>query len=174
MDNKSFKLELKSLTPQGTFTGLASVFGNVDLGGDTVDSGAFARSLSHRGGDVPILFAHDQKQPVGLGKVRETGLGLEINGELVMETAKAQEVFALMKKGVLKGLSIGYDIVRNVVKDGINHLQELKLYEVSIVTFPMNELATVSSVKAQTDPDAELQSFLETVKACTLIIGGNR
>jgi hypothetical protein len=31
MQNKSFKLESKSLSEQGTFTGMASVFGNVDL-----------------------------------------------------------------------------------------------------------------------------------------------
>jgi phage head maturation protease len=36
-----------------------------------------------------------------------------------MESAKARECFALMKKGVLKGLSIGYDVVKDQVKSGV-------------------------------------------------------
>jgi HK97 family phage prohead protease len=89
--------------------------------------------------------------------VRETKAGLEITGELVMQTSKAQEGYALMKKGVLKGLSIGFDVVRDTVTNGIRHLHELKLYEVSVVTFPMNGLATVSSVKSD-DPVANFRA----------------
>jgi uncharacterized protein len=162
MQNKSFKLELKSLTDQGTFVGMASVFGNVDLGGDIVEPGAFSRTLQHKGGEVPILYQHDTRQPIGLGKVRETKAGLEITGELVMQTSKAQEAYALMKRGVLKGLSIGFDVVRDTVANGIRHLHELKLYEVSVVTFPMNELAMVSNVKS----DDPIANFRATLEAC--------
>jgi uncharacterized protein len=163
MQNKSFKLEIKSLTAEGVFTGMASVFGNVDLGGDIVEPGAFSRTLQHKGGEVPILYQHDTRQPIGLGKVRETKAGLEITGELVMQTSKAQEAYALMKRGVLKGLSIGFDVVRDTVANGIRHLHELKLYEVSVVTFPMNELAMVSNVKSD-DPIAHFRATLEACR----------
>jgi uncharacterized protein len=163
MQNKSFKLELKSLSEQGTFTGMASVFGNVDLGGDVVEPGAFSRSLQHKKGEVPILYQHDTRQPIGLGRVRETRAGLEITGELVMQTSKAQEAYALMKRGVLKGLSIGFDVVRDTVANGIRHLHELKLYEVSVVTFPMNEMAMVSSVKS----DDPVVNFRATLAECS-------
>jgi hypothetical protein len=33
-------------------------------------------------------------------------------------------------------------------KDGVRYLRELKLFEVSLVVMPMNELATVSAVKS--------------------------
>jgi uncharacterized protein len=79
-----------------------------------------------------------------------------------MQTSKAQEAYALMNKGALKGLSIGFDVVRDTLANGIRHLHELKLYEVSVVTFPMNEMAMVSSAKSD-DPVA---NFRVTVAAC--------
>jgi len=164
VDNKAFKFELKSLDAAGTFAGMASVFGNLDLGNDVVDPGAFTRTLAHKNGEVPILFGHDQHAlPVGLGKLQETPQGLAISGELALDTSRGQEVYSLMKRGILKGLSIGYDTVKSVVQNGVRHLQELKLYEVSIVTFPMNELATVSSVKAQGD----IERQIAVIQACT-------
>lgn len=162
MENRQVKLEIKNVSDQGVFSGMASVFGNLDFGGDVVEPGAFTRTLAHKGGEVPILFSHDTAQPIGLGKLRELQRGLEINGELVMEAAKAREVYALMKKGVLKGLSIGYEVVRDTVINGVRHLQELKLFEVSVVCFPMNELATIQSVKSgETDQVALFRRVLQ-------------
>jgi uncharacterized protein len=163
MQNKSFKLELKTLTEQGTFVGMASVFGVTDLGGDVVEPGAFSRTLQHKGGEVPILFSHDTRQPIGLGRVKETRSGLEISGELVLQSAKAMEAYHLMKKGVLKGLSIGYDSIRDTVSNGVRHLHELKLFEVSLVVFPMNESALVTAVKS----DDPVVNFRATLAECS-------
>jgi uncharacterized protein len=163
MQNKSFKLELKTLTEQGTFTGMASVFGVTDLGGDVVEPGAFSRTLHHKGGEVPILFSHDTRQPIGLGRVKETRSGLEISGELVLQSAKAMEAYHLMKKGVLKGLSIGYDSIRDTVSNGVRHLHELKLFEVSLVVFPMNESALVTAMKS----DDPVVNFRATLAECS-------
>jgi uncharacterized protein len=163
MDCKSFRLELKSLSEQGTFVGMASVFGVTDLGGDVVEPGAFTRTLQHKGGEVPILWQHDTKQPIGIGKARETKAGLEISGELVLQSSKAMEAYHLMRKGVLKGLSIGYDSIRDTVSNGVRHLHELKLFEVSLVTFPMNESALVTAVKS----DDPVVNFRATLAECS-------
>ena len=46
MERKSVALQIKSADDQtGTFTGLASVFDNVDYDGDIVRRGAFSKSL---------------------------------------------------------------------------------------------------------------------------------
>jgi hypothetical protein len=37
-------------------------------------------------------------------------------------------------------LAIGCDSIRDTIMNGVRHLQELKFYDVSIVTFQMNEL----------------------------------
>jgi hypothetical protein len=48
--------------PGGTFTGLASVFDNVDHHGDIVRRGAFAKSLSS-GSPIPLLWEHKSDDP---------------------------------------------------------------------------------------------------------------
>ncbi|MGO8279689.1 HK97 family phage prohead protease, partial [Rhizobium ruizarguesonis] len=52
--------------------------------------------------------------------------------------------------GALTGLSIGFRTLEEEInrETGINHLKRVKLYEVSIVTFPANEAATISTVKS--------------------------
>jgi uncharacterized protein len=137
------------LDVQGRFTGLASVYGNMDLGGDVVEPGAFAKTIQDRGGEVPLLFAHDTRQPIGLAKLRDTNLGLLIEGELVLDVPKARETYTLLKHKVLRGLSIGYDLIKSDIVNGVRRLRELKLFEVSVVVVPMNELATVTAVKAE-------------------------
>jgi len=130
MDQKTSKLQIKSVDEAGKFSGLASVYGNVDLGGDVVVQGAFQKTLADRGGEVPILFAHDTRQPVGLGKLRDTAQGLSIDGALVLDVPKAREAYALLKAKVL--LSIGYDTIKSDVQNGVRYLRELKLFEVSL------------------------------------------
>ena len=57
MERKSVALQIKSADDQtGTFTGLASVFDNVDYDGDIVRRGAFSKSL---GSGTPIPFEMD-------------------------------------------------------------------------------------------------------------------
>lgn len=163
--NKTFKLEIKEFGAPGSFTGMASVYGNKDLGGDVVEPGAFAKSISDKGGEVPILWQHDPSEPIGLGKLTDTSNGLQIQGELAIDSSStAQKAYGLLKRGILKGLSIGYDTVRSDVKDTTRYLKELKLWEVSIVTFPMNEMASITGVKAVEDARLTLAEFVEEEK----------
>ena len=166
MQTLTAKFEVKSITDAGNFQGLASVYGNVDLGGDVVMPGAFTKTIQSRGGEVPLLFAHDMKQPIGLGKLTDTAAGLQIDGQLVLSVGKAKEAYDLLKARVLKGLSIGYDTIKSDVVNGIRRLQELKLFEVSLVTVPMNELATVSSVKTDGNLAWQLEKFHNLVRQC--------
>ena len=164
---KDFRFQIKSLNEQGQFSGLASVYGNVDLGGDVVVPGAFQKTLADRGGEVPILFAHDTRQPVGLGKLKDTASGLLIEGQLILDVPKAREAYSLLKARVLKGLSIGYDTVKSDIKAGVRYLRELKLFEISLVTVPMNEQALVTSVKAEDRQlDWQIRKFRELLQEC--------
>src|SRR5690606_8403307 len=47
------------------------------------------------------------------------------------------------------GISIGYSVIQKAFKDAVRHLKELALWEISTVTFPANELATVTTVKGE-------------------------
>ena len=141
-----FKFEIKEMLEDGTFTGVASMYGNLDLGGDIVEKGAFTKTLQEKT-TVPILWCHKTDMPIGIGELQDTESGLIINGKLNLEVEKAKEVYALIKQGAIKGLSIGYDVVKQKYEKGVRLLKELKLWEVSVVTFPMNTLSTIFSVK---------------------------
>lgn len=142
--------EIKELTEAGTFEGLASVYGNTDLGGDIVEPGAFKEFALTKDGQIRILDAHNTRAPIGKGKLTDTHIGLAMKGTLNMSIARAREVHALMKDGIIDGLSIGFDIRAggaNIDDKGIRRLTDLKLWEVSTTAFPMNQAAQVSGVK---------------------------
>lgn len=144
------RLELKfksdGVTDEGSFSGVASPYGNIDLGNEVVERGAFTKSLSEST-EVPILWQHQRETVIGVGVLVDTPKGLEIKGDLVLEVEKAREAHALLKRKALKGLSIGYEVVKGPIENGVRRLKELKLWEVSLVTFPMNPLAQVTSFK---------------------------
>ena len=153
--------EIKELSETGSFEGLASVYGNVDLGGDVVEPGAFKEFALTSDGSIRILDGHNTRAPIGKGKLTDTHVGLAIKGQLNLKVSRARDVYELMKDGIIGGLSIGYDTLvggSEIREDGVRLLKKLKLWEVSATAFPMNEAATVSGVKS-------IPQF-ETIREC--------
>jgi uncharacterized protein len=152
---KLARAELTAVEADGTFSGYASLFGEVDLGRDIVVRGAFAGSLASRGAaGIRMLFQHDPACPIGVWEeVREDASGLFVRGRLTTEVAKAREVLALMRAGAVDGLSIGFRAVRGRTdaKTGVRRLLEVDLWEISVVTFPLLPAARVSAVKSGDD-----------------------
>ena len=74
---------------------------------------------------------------------------------MLLDVARAKEAYALLKEGVLSGLSIGYSPRRYRMDPdtGVRLLAELDLWEVSLVTFPANDAAQVSVVKQAVPED---------------------
>jgi len=151
-ERKSYKLEIKEVTDEGEFVGYASVFGIVDLQGDVVDKGAFAQTLRHKNGRVPLLADHDPRARVGVAYLEEDNKGLLARGVLNLEKQSARELLAdirhSLKHGVPLGLSIGFDTIKEQWVGGVRHLKEIRLWEVSVVTFPANEEARIVESKA--------------------------
>ncbi|MDI5926456.1 HK97 family phage prohead protease [Rhizobium leguminosarum] len=154
------ELDTKAIAEDGTFTGYASVFGVKDRGRDVVMPGAFKKSLAtYPASKVKMLLQHDTREPVGVWlKFEEDAKGLKATGKLILETVKGRETYELMKAGAYDSLSIGYRTVRDELdrKQGARLLHEVELREVSIVTFAMNEAATISAVKQQATSFSEL------------------
>ena len=148
MDFKSTKFEIKELAPDGSFTGTASVFHSVDLQGDAVMPGAFAKSLQEKP-QVPILLGHNVDDIIGITtSLEETHAGLAVTGKLVMDAnPPAQKAYALMRAKALTGLSIGFTATREKMQNGVRQLLEIKLFEISLTGFPACEGAQVASVK---------------------------
>jgi hypothetical protein len=135
----------------GTVEGSASLFGEVDQARDTVMPGAFAQTLKLRGPRrIPMLFQHDPSEPVGVWlELREDSRGLYARGKLIPEVMRSRELLALIKAGAIDGLSIGFKTVRGRVdpKSRIRKLDQVDLWEISIVTFPLLAGARVRAVK---------------------------
>jgi len=154
----SLNLELKSLRDR-EFEGYGSIFKNVDLGGDVVLPGAFARSLAdHRkaGTMPPMFWMHQPDQVPGVWTaMKEDTRGLHVKGELV-DTTLGNEMRTLLQKKAVRGLSIGYRTVDSEYSDsGDRLLKDVDLWEVSIVSLAMNPLAEVEAVKARLSHDGE-------------------
>ena len=130
----------------GHFTGYASLFGVPDLGRDTVAPGAFAASLARRGpGGVRMLWQHDPAEPIGTWlSLAEDARGLRVAGRLNLAVQRARELDALMREQALDGLSIGFRAVRAVPERGGRRLIAVDLWEVSLVTFPLQPGARIA------------------------------
>lgn len=146
----------------GEFEGYGSVFGVVDSYNEVVDKGAFVESLQKDG--LPKLLLQHSTWMVGgvYEEAREDERGLYVKGKLNLEVQAAREAYSLLKQGAINGLSIGFrTLVEEVNKEtGIVHIKKVRLYEVSIVTFPANEAATISSVKSAPGSIREFEEFL--------------
>jgi len=145
-------LELKSLDAAGRFAGYASVFDVVDAQRDVVKRGAFLRTLAGRVGEIKLLWQHQMEEPIGFFTAMfEDAKGLYVEGQLMLELARAAEAHALLKAGVVSGLSIGYQPVRFATDPatGVRMLSEVELIEISLVTIPANDKSRVSVVKGR-------------------------
>ena len=158
---KAFAFDLKAIEEAGTFEGYASVFGGPpDLQGDIVKRGAFAKTLAHTNGKVPILMGHATGRIVGFGvDAQEDEKGLRVTGQFTLESDEGRNAYALTKHarqvGHKLGLSIGYAVRPGGAdfdeKTGIRTLTSLDLYEYSIASIPAAPRARISSVKAAGD-----------------------
>lgn len=156
--------------------GYASLFGKTDQGGDVVEKGAYAASLKRLaagGRAVKMLWQHDPAQPIGIwDEVREDAHGLWVKGRLLTEVEKGREAAALLAAGAIDGLSIGYRTIR-AERDGkgLRRLQELELWEVSLVTFPMLPEARVAAKAEALEADT-WRSLAEVLTEATRAMAG--
>lgn len=174
LERKFVKFDAVSEVADGVeISGYASFFGDVDQGNDVVVKGAYAASLAalkdaKRG--VKMLWQHDPAQPIGVwDTVREDARGLFVKGRILSSVAKGREAIALIEAGAMDGLSIGYRTVKaSKNTKGQRLLQELELWEVSLVTFPMLPSARVAAkadgFRALDDILREMAEAFETAR----------
>ncbi len=148
--NIAFTKQASSQDPESeyyTFSGLASTFGNLDQGNDIVIKGAFTNSLKQR---MPkLLWQHDVREVIGtIDSAEENEDGLLITARLPKKVKRAREAGILLEMGALDSMSIGFNIADMDYTGDIRLLKALDLYEISLVTMPMNEKAIVESIKS--------------------------
>lgn len=162
MQKKSFDLVYEAEQADGgEIVAYASTFDRIpDAYGDVVAPGAFAKSLADwqaSGNPIPLLFGHRTDDPrMNIGAVIEASedeRGLRIRARFDEDNEVSQYTRKLVKEGRLTKLSFAYDTLDSEIitlEDGTraNELKELKIYEISLVPIPANQLTEVISAKA--------------------------
>jgi uncharacterized protein len=136
--------------------GYASVFHVPDSGGDVVLPGAFTAAAAGPAVRLPLLWQHDQREPIGfVERLAEDRRGLRIVARVVA-AGKGAVAAALLRAGAIDGLSFGYRVreARNHRTKGVRELTALDLIEVSVVTFPMQREARVIGLSSITEETA--------------------
>lgn len=125
-----------------------------DRGGDVVEPKAFASALERYMTNPIVLLQHKADKPIWI--VEEANIddnGLFIKANISQNT---DGVIDLIKNGVLRAFSIGYSVkdydtdVRELADgsyDMTNIIKDLELYEISVVSVPMNPYALSKSVE---------------------------
>ena len=148
LEEKTFPFEIKALTEEGTFEGYAAVFDKPDAMNEVIDAGAFTKSLKE-GDTRPILWYHDVRDPIGMAELTVDSKGLKVKGQLNLEVQSAREKHALMKQGAVKGLSFGFQTVKDFWNDKMRILKEVKLFEISPCTFQAHPKALITAIKSK-------------------------
>jgi HK97 family phage prohead protease len=155
-------ITLKSLTPQGIFEGYASIYNLKDLHHEVIAPGAFAKCLKtwKEIGQAPkLLWQHDPSQPIGCWEsLQEDARGLYVKGRLFLDLQKGKEAYTLLKEKVLDGLSIGFQTrkARHDASMKCRVIEDLDLFEISLVTFAANPGAKILSLKETERMDARI------------------
>lgn len=164
MTKLRMRLEIKEISAEGSFEGLLSPYGNIDNGNDVVVAGAYTKTLKDQGNTRPLLWQHKTDVPIGNLTLEDRPDGLWCKGELLMALPEAQKAYLLIKAKIVKGLSIGFEAIKDSIENGVRLLKEIKLWEGSIVTFPMNDSALIASVKSKFEKKDDFNAELAEIQ----------
>lgn len=164
---KSFKID--NIIEEDTdlvIEGWGAKYGNVDSYGDIMQPGSCTRTIKERGDRIAFCYQHDIYNPIGkiqLIEDKTEGLWLSVKVSNAEDDIKTK-----IREGILCEMSIGYRTINAVpsVVDGkeVNILNEVMLYEVSLVTIAANPEAIITGLKSEQQKEA-LTSELERIIA---------
>lgn len=177
-ETKTFRAEVKADVEglkAGEFVALVSMFDNVDLGGDRILKGAFARTIKEwqdKGDPLPIIWSHEWDNPnahVGYADpkdIEETDEGLKIKARLDVDRPFAEQVSHLLKNRRITQFSFGYfakdfETVDDEQYGKVRELKDVDIFEAGPTLLGMNpatqllEAASYLNRKATADEVAE-------------------
>jgi HK97 family phage prohead protease len=98
---------------------------------------------------IKLLSQHDVKKPLG----RAVSFSESENSiDAVFSVSRSQrgtEALILAEEGLQSGLSIGAEVLKSKVKDGVTYVSAARLVEVSLVTEPAFKSAQVTDIAAE-------------------------
>lgn len=155
---KSLDLAVKDIDSKNrTVLFYASAFNNIDSDGDIIRKGAFAKSIAERGPEstgnrkIAHLRNHEFDCQIGLpSSMMEDDFGLLVSSKLG-RSEEGENALLDYEDGILREHSIGFNYVDGKIQwleadGGYFNVTEVKLFEVSGVTFGVNEMTPVIAV----------------------------
>lgn len=143
-----------------------------DRGKDIVEPTAFKNALDLYMTNPVVLLQHDTDKPIGLvTQATIDSKGLYIKAKITEDT---DGVFSKLKNKVLRAFSIGYrikDYEEKEVRDDQGDItgwefiiKDLELYEISIVSIPMNPYALTKSMSNCFEVETKEEEIQEPVE----------
>lgn len=127
------------------FAGYAALFDIPDAGRDTIRRGAFAKTLAGRTMPLPLYWQHRPDHPIGfIEHLAEDARGLRVIARIDRPGSRAA---LLLTQGAVNGLSFGFRTRAARQSAAGRELLEVDLFEVSLVTHPLQHGARVHFVK---------------------------
>lgn len=163
---KGVKFECKLSSDKRRVEAYASTFGNVDHDNDVILAGAFTKTIAEAfpANKIKTLWQHNWSQPIGRPvAMAQDSKGLITETE-ISKTTLGNDVIALIEDDVINTTSIGFWIPAGKSAkrpDGVREIAEVALMEYSFVTFPANDQAIVTGMKAL----QEMAHFLKSAGA---------
>lgn len=149
---KTFQVEgVKMEGDSLVIEGWGAFFGNIDSCGDVIQKGAFTKTLAERKDRIAFCYMHDIYNPIGkITAIEERDLGLWLSVKI---SASELDIQTKVREGILKEMSIGYREI-NCTTGQMNGVEvklvnEVMLYEVSLVTIAANPLAVITNMKSE-------------------------
>ena len=147
---------------------------------ESITRGAFAKSIS---GDIRALVNHDTTLVIGRTTVRTLELREDergLWGRIVInpKDSDATNAYARVERGDVSQCSIGFDIVKEdteIREDGSVHwtIRDVKLWEVSLCTFPAYEETSIDARARERDEIRKRSQQAWKEKMLTKLKGGS-
>jgi HK97 family phage major capsid protein/HK97 family phage prohead protease len=166
---KSISLVKTAKSPSGGYLiqGYANVYDVIDKHHDIIKRSAFSDIENC---DVKFLWQHMTDKPIGkILRLFSDQKGLFIEADLDTNLVQGYEAARLVESGIIDGLSIGFEILEHFYENGMRVITKAKLWEVSIVTFPANELSIINNSNTLEDQMLE-KSFEDRLNDVEKII----
>lgn len=159
--------------------GYAAHWLSVDSHHSAFTRSSFRKTIRERGDKIKVLFNHNPEKLIGrVTELRSDSTGLKFRASIVEGTTEGANVMALVRAGVLDGMSFGFRSIKErsgTREDGLLNLpsgikpeeirviEEVALKEISPVPFPSNPNPRIDSFRSE-DAEEVIGEILDSLR----------
>ena len=116
---------------------------------------------------IKLLNQHDIKKPLGRGVTFSESEDAIHAVFSISRSQRGTEALILAEEGLQSGLSIGAEVIKSKIKDGVIHVSAARLVEVSLVTEPAFKSAQVTEIAAE---ESAVEETIQPTESETAIV----